>query len=215
MRIPSRQANTINGSVSVGNPNPESPAVLGIILGFCGVFLILIVVTMAAMYWRRYRTAPAPPVERQRASRKQPVLSNVLLESMPIIKFGEADRKLCCGEKRTRLGVGTDETVVMDPGRCTPQNRNEINSSRSIENAGLEGIVKEQGTQPTGGGHKLDTETTTDRATMWTKLGISCVICEEDFELGQNVRVLPCSHGYHPACVDPWLLNKSGTCPLW
>ncbi|CAI4217261.1 unnamed protein product [Parascedosporium putredinis] len=26
--------------------------------------------------------------------------------------------------------------------------------------------------------------------------------------------VLPCDHKFHPACVDPWLVNVSGTCPL-
>merc|ERR1711939_833497 len=41
-----------------------------------------------------------------------------------------------------------------------------------------------------------------------------CSICTEDFERGQDVRVLPCQHSFHPACIDPWLLNVSGTCPL-
>lgn len=41
-----------------------------------------------------------------------------------------------------------------------------------------------------------------------------CSICTEDFEVGQDQRVLPCDHRYHPACIDPWLLNVSGTCPL-
>jgi hypothetical protein len=26
---------------------------------------------------------------------------------------------------------------------------------------------------------------------------------------------LPCKHQFHPACIDPWLINVSGTCPLW
>jgi hypothetical protein len=42
-----------------------------------------------------------------------------------------------------------------------------------------------------------------------------CSICTDDFEKGQDVRVLPCNHQFHPACIDPWLLNVSGTCPLW
>jgi Ring finger domain len=43
----------------------------------------------------------------------------------------------------------------------------------------------------------------------------SCSICTEDFETGENVRMLPCKHIYHRRCIDPWLLRFSGTCPLW
>jgi hypothetical protein len=43
---------------------------------------------------------------------------------------------------------------------------------------------------------------------------LGCSICTEDFEKGQDLRVLPCNHKFHPECVDPWLLNVSGTCPL-
>ena len=43
----------------------------------------------------------------------------------------------------------------------------------------------------------------------------SCPICTDDFVKGQDLRVLPCNHQFHPECVDPWLMNVSGTCPLW
>lgn len=43
----------------------------------------------------------------------------------------------------------------------------------------------------------------------------SCPICTDDFVKGQDIRVLPCNHKFHPECIDPWLLNVSGTCPLW
>jgi len=42
----------------------------------------------------------------------------------------------------------------------------------------------------------------------------SCSICTEDFVEGRNVRILPCRHIYHRRCIDPWLLNFAGTCPL-
>lgn len=42
----------------------------------------------------------------------------------------------------------------------------------------------------------------------------SCSICTEEFTIGADLRVLPCDHRFHPECVDPWLLNVSGTCPL-
>lgn len=43
----------------------------------------------------------------------------------------------------------------------------------------------------------------------------SCPICTDDFVKGQDIRVLPCNHKFHPECIDPWLMNVSGTCPLW
>lgn len=44
---------------------------------------------------------------------------------------------------------------------------------------------------------------------------LQCPICTDDFIKGQDLRVLPCNHQFHPECVDPWLVNVSGTCPLW
>ncbi|KAI9307975.1 hypothetical protein BJ944DRAFT_246964 [Cunninghamella echinulata] len=43
---------------------------------------------------------------------------------------------------------------------------------------------------------------------------ITCVICLELYQVGQKVRQLPCNHAYHCECIDPWLKNKSGECPL-
>ncbi|TQW00517.1 hypothetical protein V2A60_001596 [Cordyceps javanica] len=43
---------------------------------------------------------------------------------------------------------------------------------------------------------------------------LGCSICTDDFNVGEDVRVLPCNHQFHPSCVDPWLVNVSGTCPL-
>ncbi|EKJ74146.1 hypothetical protein FPSE_05685 [Fusarium pseudograminearum CS3096] len=43
----------------------------------------------------------------------------------------------------------------------------------------------------------------------------ACSICTEDFIEGVKLRMLPCRHLYHPQCIDPWLTNRSRTCPLW
>jgi hypothetical protein len=44
----------------------------------------------------------------------------------------------------------------------------------------------------------------------------TCPICIVDFEEGDDIRVLPCEgkHCFHQACVDPWLLKLSSSCPI-
>jgi hypothetical protein len=41
----------------------------------------------------------------------------------------------------------------------------------------------------------------------------NCVICMEDFESQENVKLLACGHLFHSDCVNKWLLEKS-TCPM-
>ncbi|KAJ9171143.1 hypothetical protein P3X46_014545 [Hevea brasiliensis] len=41
-----------------------------------------------------------------------------------------------------------------------------------------------------------------------------CHICLVDYEEGDEIRVLPCSHEYHMSCVDKWLKEVHGVCPL-
>eukprot|EP00475_Leptophrys_vorax_P008840 TRINITY_DN1576_c0_g1_i1.p1 TRINITY_DN1576_c0_g1~~TRINITY_DN1576_c0_g1_i1.p1 ORF type:complete len:296 (+),score=57.82 TRINITY_DN1576_c0_g1_i1:172-1059(+) len=41
----------------------------------------------------------------------------------------------------------------------------------------------------------------------------TCVVCMADFERGEELRVLPCSHEFHTQCVDRWLKVKKD-CPL-
>ncbi|XP_054807406.1 uncharacterized protein LOC129309740 isoform X1 [Prosopis cineraria] len=41
-----------------------------------------------------------------------------------------------------------------------------------------------------------------------------CYICLVEYEEGDKIRVLPCNHEFHMACVDKWLKEIHGICPL-
>mmetsp|Transcript_62704 Transcript_62704/g.202247 ORF Transcript_62704/g.202247 Transcript_62704/m.202247 type:complete len:287 (-) Transcript_62704:79-939(-) len=40
-----------------------------------------------------------------------------------------------------------------------------------------------------------------------------CMVCLETFKAGDNLRILPCFHRYHRACIDPWLAQNRH-CPV-
>ncbi|KDO71313.1 hypothetical protein CISIN_1g048466mg [Citrus sinensis] len=44
--------------------------------------------------------------------------------------------------------------------------------------------------------------------------GESCCVCLSRLKQGDEMRVLPCLHRFHRACVDRWFNEWTKTCPL-
>jgi len=42
----------------------------------------------------------------------------------------------------------------------------------------------------------------------------SCPICLVDFEEQTRIKLLPCDHGFHPECIEPWIGERSDSCPI-
>jgi hypothetical protein len=42
----------------------------------------------------------------------------------------------------------------------------------------------------------------------------TCAVCLEPYAEGDVLRLLPCLHGFHAACIDVWLTRQKSTCPI-
>lgn len=43
---------------------------------------------------------------------------------------------------------------------------------------------------------------------------INCTICTDDFQNGERLSILRCSHIFHANCLKRWLENYQNSCPL-
>ncbi|CAK1360204.1 hypothetical protein CB0940_06287 [Cercospora beticola] len=219
---------TSGGSNSNNNSNPSNPlgpspstAVAMIILySITGVItaLFLCIIITGAIRAHRHpeRYGPRNVIGRTRQTRARG-LARAMLDSLPIVKVGDrtggeqtvakpTDIELENGQQHGPVEyVGDQTTTARD---TTDATGNGAGNSTTPEMT--------SGTATAAGGI-APADNTTERSASATPDESSnqgCSICTEDFEVGEDQRVLPCDHRFHPACIDPWLLNVSGTCPL-
>ena len=42
---------------------------------------------------------------------------------------------------------------------------------------------------------------------------IECSVCKDEYEMDEEVKIMPCKHMFHKDCLDPWLKLRN-TCPV-
>lgn len=199
--------NNSNADTSNG-PAPTTAVAMSILYSITGIITLLFLVIIATGAIRAHRHPErygprAGAGGRTRQSRAKG-LARAMLETLPIVKFGDPEPaktegtevELEDGTNSIRRPHTTEHLELNDALKEIPPN--------SIVESGMNDNAKASSTHE---GHSPEA--------LGGDGELGCSICTEDFTTGEDVRVLPCKHKYHPACIDPWLLNVSGTCPLW
>ncbi|KAH5037947.1 hypothetical protein HBI74_036000 [Parastagonospora nodorum] len=201
-------------------PSPSTAVAMIILYSITGIItaLFLVIIITGAIRAHRHpeRYGPRNVLGRPRQSRARG-LGRAILDTIPIVKFGEkepakpTDVELASTAESSRgpEAAGAQTTTGANNVSTTPETAEPAEAMREVPTAPVE--EQQEGIAPaqpvmTGAGASKDSSSHDEN--------LGCSICTEDFEKGQDLRVLPCDHKFHPECVDPWLLNVSGTCPL-
>ena len=219
-----------NGSSSSGGgsdvlgPSPTTAVAMIILYSITGIItaLFLVIIITGALRAHRHpeRYGPRNVLGRPRQSRAKGI-ARAMLETLPIVKFGDHEDVKPAANDTANNGVnnrdvelgaarGTENAQV--PPKDVEPRRSSIEATQGshshegdvVNTTAAEGAI-EAAEPPKAEGseeHPIDN-------------GLACSVCTDDFIKGQDIRVLPCNHKFHPECIDPWLLNVSGTCPLW
>jgi hypothetical protein len=186
-----------------GAPAPTTAVAMSILYSITGIItlMFLVIIATGAIRAHRHPERYGPQLGRAGRPRQSRAkgLARAMLETLPIVKFGDPEPAKA-GSRDIELEDGTTSVVAVPVATEIREGSSEVDPAAPADSAsgpaqaesiknGLEGPPKEG--------------------------DLGCSICTEDFTIGEEVRVLPCNHKYHPACIDPWLLNVSGTCPLW
>jgi hypothetical protein len=208
---PNQTALSSSGSASDtsnnGGPAPTTAVAMSILYSITGIITLLFLVIIATGAVRAHRHperyGPRGGLPGRPRQSRAKGLARAMLETLPIVKFGDPEPTK--PENRDiELENGSIHHAPAEVAAVTDGAADDSKAPRATTAAAASGTATENHT---------DSERAAEAGANEGDLG--CSICTEDFTTGEDVRVLPCKHKYHPACIDPWLLNVSGTCPLW
>jgi hypothetical protein len=192
-----------NGNGNLGQ-SPTTAVAMIILYSITGIITALFVVIIVTGAVRAHRNperyGPRNVVGRGRQSRAKGI-ARAMLETLPIVKFGDHQDLPSKPTESTDVEMNASNTRT--PAAGDPD-------SPDTTAAGARPVTLDSDTM--AGAPVVPLANNADGTDAEGHLG--CSICTEDFKKGEELRVLPCNHKFHPDCVDPWLLNVSGTCPL-
>ncbi|KAJ4859098.1 ring finger domain-containing protein [Trichoderma breve] len=160
--------------------------------------LFLVIIATGAVRAHRYpeRYGPRRALGGRPRQSRAKGLARAVLETLPIVKFNNNQEP-----------IKPDPDLELDAATTDGRDARTQRSSS---------ILTQEVPQ-----HEVATATpataaaaASDIASPPPVVNVGCSICTEDFTEGEDMRVLPCNHTFHPNCIDPWLINVSGTCPL-
>ncbi|KAK8190742.1 hypothetical protein BKA81DRAFT_183393 [Phyllosticta paracitricarpa] len=211
-----------SGSSNPLGPSPSTAVAMIILYSITGVItaLFLIIIITGALRAHRHPERYGAGVvlggnrEGQRQTRVRG-LARAMLDTIPIVKFGEQQGNQ--QNKREDVEMGEARTRRSSEAlRVSEDNGHRSQGTRGSEERSAGETAATGSTAEADDG--IAAATPAASAENLGKSGgdvyTGCTICTDEFEPGEDIRVLPCDHRFHPACVDPWLLNVSGTCPL-
>ncbi|XDG03290.1 hypothetical protein ABKA04_002905 [Annulohypoxylon sp. FPYF3050] len=200
---------TDNGQSQGGNNSAVAMSILYSITGLI-TLLFLIIIATGAIRAHRHPERYGPRASyggRPRQSRAKG-LARAVLETLPIVKFG--DPQPAKPDPENEL-----ESIAGDrPQRSASPTHRDITSTDVERSATSEVAANDTPKTVSETPVATTSDHTKENSAQPEEDHLGCSICTEDFSVGQDVRVLPCDHKFHPQCVDPWLVNVSGTCPL-
>ncbi|KAK0635046.1 hypothetical protein B0T17DRAFT_474368, partial [Bombardia bombarda] len=228
---------TISGNVTTDQQNEQdgrngsnSAVAMSILYSITGLItlLFLIIIATGAFRAHRYPERYGPRSGyggRPRQSRAKG-LARAVLETLPIVKFGDPspakpDPVLELEHQPSRSShdpaTGTRLSAIPEEpqsAKFKPQSESVPEADADHIEASSSAAEGSSSNSSTGAAGKAVATDAGDNHQESDSEHLGCSICTEDFTVGEDVRVLPCNHKFHPPCIDPWLVNVSGTCPL-
>ncbi|KAJ5113265.1 hypothetical protein N7456_001799 [Penicillium angulare] len=195
-----------SGSTGSGGGPNTAMIILYSITGIITALFLGIIVTGAVRAHRHpERYGPRRVAGRPRQSRARGI-ARAMLEGIPIVKFGDEPHADTVDAAKRDIEMASTEQDGRE--HSPPRSENDAEVGETTPHETEAPAIEQEANRPKSTVLEPRPDAAPDAGNF------SCPICTDDFIKGQDLRVLPCYHQFHPECVDPWLVNVSGTCPL-